>query len=111
MIEYFKIVYSSEVEKFLDNLDRKARKKIVYNVDKTKYNLDPKIFKKLNNEIWEFRAKHETIQYRLLAFWDKRDTENTLVIATHGIIKKTQKIAKTEIQKAMKIREIYFDKT
>jgi phage-related protein len=111
MIEYFKIVYSSEVEKFFDNLDQKARNKIIYNIDKTKFNLNPKNFKKLINEIWEFKTKHETIQYRILAFWDKRDKKNTLVIATHGIIKKTKKIPKTEIQKALRIREIYFEKT
>lgn len=31
---------------------------------------------------------------RLLAFWDKTDSEQTLVLATHGFIKKTQKNTK-----------------
>ncbi|TRZ52410.1 hypothetical protein D4S03_03500 [bacterium] len=34
---------------------------------------DPKLFKKLHDEIWEFRVKYKTIQIRLLSFWDKRD--------------------------------------
>ena len=32
----------------------------------------------------------------------------TLVVATHGFIKKTQKTPKSEIEKAEKIREQYF---
>jgi len=111
MIEYFEILLSDEVENFLDNLDIKIRDKILYNVDKSKTNLDPKLFKKLTKEIWEFRTKYGALQYRLFAFWDKRDDKETLVIATHGIVKKTQKTQKTEIEKAMKIREYYFTKT
>jgi hypothetical protein len=47
-------------------------------------------------------------QYRLLAFWDKRNGQNTLVIATHGFIKKTQKTPKGEIEHAQSIKDIYF---
>jgi phage-related protein len=111
MTEYFSILLSTEVEKFLDSIDEKARNKILYNIDKAKITLDPKIFKKLTQEIWEFRTKYGSLQYRLFAFWDKRDNKKTLVIATHGIVKKTQKTPKEEIEKAMKIREYYFSKT
>lgn len=44
--------------------------------------------------------------YRLFAFWDK--DKDTLVIATHGIIKKTQKTPNKEIAKAEAIRKEYF---
>ena len=111
MTEYFSILLSTEVEEFLDSIDEKARNKILYNIDKAKITLDPKIFKKLTQEIWEFRAKYGSLQYRLFAFWDKRDNKNTLVIATHGFVKKTQKAPKQEIEKAMRIREFYFSKT
>ncbi len=47
------------------------------------------------------------IQYRLLVFWDKEDKKETLVFATHGIIKKTGKMAEKEILKANKIRMRY----
>ena len=67
-----------------------------------------KIFKKLQDEIWEFRSKYLGNQHRLLAFWDKSNNRNTLVIATHGFIKKTSKVPKNEIQKAEKIRSEYF---
>jgi len=43
-----------------------------------------------------------------LAFWDKTNTKETLVIATHGIIKKTDKMPQKEIDKADTIRKNYF---
>ena len=48
-------------------------------------------------------------QIRLLAFWDKRSNIDTLVIATNGFIKKTQKTPKKEINKAEQIRKEYFN--
>jgi phage-related protein len=47
------------------------------------------------------------IQYRLLAFWDKRNKIGTLVIATNGFIKKTKKSPKVEIKRARQIMELY----
>ncbi len=96
-MEYFKIIYSDEVEEFLDSLADKARRKIIYNIDKAKLTQDPELLKKLDSDIWEFRTKYNKIQYRLLAFWDKRDRLETLVIATNGFIKKTKKTPKVEI--------------
>ncbi len=110
-MEYFKIIYSDEIEKFLDTLNDKARKKIIYNVDKAKLTQDPELFKKLDSDIWEFRTKYRKTQYRLLSFWDKRDKSETLVIATHGFIKKTQKTPESEIKKARRIMEFYFKTT
>ena len=43
----------------------------------------------------------------MFAFWDK--DINTLVVATHGIVKKTQKTPKSEITKAEGIRKLYFE--
>ena len=43
----------------------------------------------------------------MFAFWDTQT--DTLVIATHGIIKKTQKTPKKEIVKAERIRQEYFN--
>jgi hypothetical protein len=48
------------------------------------------------------------LNYRLFAFWDKTDSESTLVVSTHGIIKKRSKVAESEIQKAKQIRIQYF---
>ena len=105
----FKVLYSEEADTFLADQSEKVRAKILYNVEKASYTNDPKLFKKLENtDIWEFRTLFDNIQYRLLAFWDKRDGRNTLVIATHGFIKKSQKTPPREIQHAQAIMSIYF---
>ena len=107
-MEYFKIIYSDEVEEFLDSLADKVRRKIIYNIDKAKLTQDPELLKKLDSDIWEFRTKYNKIQYRLLAFWDKRDRLETLVIATNGFVKKTKKTPKVEIKRARQIMDFYF---
>ncbi len=107
----FKIIYSDEAKKFLNSLDSNTYKKIIYNIDKAAFIRDPELFKKLDDEIWEFRTKFNRKQYRLLAFWDKRKNSETLVIATNGFIKKTKKTPKDEIVKAKQIMRFYFKNT
>ncbi|MDE7101494.1 MAG: type II toxin-antitoxin system RelE/ParE family toxin, partial [Bacteroidales bacterium] len=69
--------------------------------------MDKVLFKKLGDTpIWEFRTLFNGVCYRLFSFWDTE--QETLVIATHGIIKKTQKTPRTEIRKAEAIRREYF---
>ena len=60
-----------------------------------------------NTEIWEFRTLYNKTAYRLFAFWDTED--ETLVIATHGIIKKTQKTPQKEIARAEQFRKHYLE--
>ena len=106
----FEVLYSEEADAFLAAQTDKVRAKILYNIQKASYTNDPKLFKKLENtDIWEFRTLFDNIQYRLLAFWDKRDGRDTLVIATHGFIKKSQKTPPREIHHAESIRNIYFN--
>lgn len=71
--------------------------------------MDKEILKKLNKYIWEFRILYNNKSYRLFAFWDNRVNNNTLVIATHGIVKKTNKTPLKEIKKAEALRENYFN--
>jgi len=93
---------------FIEELDEKAREKVLYNIRKSQYVLDPELFKKLNDEIWEFRTLFKKTSYRVFAFWDKADQANTLVIATHGIVKKTNKTPKQALEKAQQLRTEYF---
>lgn len=103
----FRIVYSKEAIDFLESLDERAREKIAYNISKAMYVVDKELFKKLEgSDIWEFRTLYNGTAYRLLAFWDSE--AETLVIATHGFIKKKQKTPEKEIAKAERIREMYF---
>ncbi len=108
MIKYA-IIFLEWAEEFLGSLDSKTRKKVLYNIWKSRDVNDPALFKKLDGDIWEFRTKFLTKQIRLLAFWDKTEKTETLVVATHGVIKKTQKVPKSEIERAKKIRDDYFN--
>lgn len=105
----FKIVLTDEAIAFLGKIPHAAADKMNYNIHRAMLGERNKdIFKKLeNSEIWEFRALYNKIAYRLFAFWDKEN--ETLVIATHGIIKKTQKTPSKEIAKAERIRQSYFE--
>ena len=105
----FEVLFLEQAIEFVETLDSKTRNKIYYNIDKAKLINNPKLFKKLEGEIWEFRTKYNGIQYRLFAFWDKTEKTDTLVISTHGIIKKVSKVPKSEIEKANKIRLEYFN--
>ena len=108
----FHIDFLENAFEFLENLNEKARNKIYFNLKKASLTNDVKLFKKLKNtEIWEFRTLYNKTQYRLLAFWDKRDNKHTLVICTNGFIKKTQKTPQSEIAKAENIRTEYFENT
>ena len=93
---------------FLSKVDPKAARKIIYNIDKTSYIQDPELLKKLSGDIWEFRTRFSNKQYRMLAFWDKRDSRNTLIICSHGFVKKTSKVPEKEINQAENIRNNYF---
>ncbi len=109
MNEKFAIIFLKEAREFLLTLNEKSRDKIIFNIDKAKLKNDKELFKKLKDEIWEFRTLYNKTYYRLLAFWDRDDKEKTLVLATHGIIKKTDKIPEKEIEKAENIRKQYFN--
>ena len=98
-----------EAINFLENLDGKARDKILFNLENARFVIDPKLFKKLTEYVWEFRTYYNGINYRFMAFWDKRDNKRTLVIVTHGFIKKVAKVPSRELSKTEKIRLIYID--
>ena len=97
-MKYFETRFLEEADKFLSKLDAKSVAKVLYKIEIAEQTNDPKLFKKLQNDIWEFRTKYAGIQIRLLAFWDKTDASETLVFATHGFIKKVDKIPSNEIE-------------
>ncbi len=107
-MRYFETRFMEEANEFIAELDPKTIKKIFYNIDLAEQTNDPKLFKKLQNDIWELRTKFGGLQIRLLAFWDKTDNKQTLVIATHGFIKKVDKVPANEIDRAERLRDKYF---
>jgi len=107
MKKNFDIELLEEAESFLESLGEKERYKIYYNIRKAQHINDNERFKKFNDNIWEFRTLYNSKAYRLFAFWDRSKKNNTVVISTHGILKKTQKTPTKEIEKAENIRIEY----
>ena len=107
-MNYFTTPFLEGAKEFLEGLDRKSAAKLLYIIDVAEQANDPKLFKKLNGDIWEFRSKYLGKQNRLLAFWDKTDGKDTFVIATHGFIKKSKKTPSKEIDTAKALRQSYF---
>ena len=105
----FELDLLEEARDFLKSLSKEIRGKIGFNIRRVqKGERDNELFKKLDGtEIWEFRTLYNKTYYRLFAFWDK--DSNTLVVATHGIVKKSQKTPKSDITKAEGIRKKYFE--
>ena len=108
-MHYFQTIFLEEANEFIAQLNSQAARKVLYNIDLAGQTNDPRLFKKLRDEIWEFRVRHGNNQIRLLAFWDKTDNMNTLVVATHGFFKKVDKVPDNEILRAKNIRKKYFD--
>jgi len=105
----FEVELLPDAIEFLENLDEKVRDKIYYNIRKSQVVNDNELFKKLNELVWEFRTLYNGKSYRLFSFWDKSGGNETLVIATHGILKKSQKTSPKEIHKAEEIRKTYLE--
>lgn len=105
----FEILFLEDAFEFLKQLERKHYEKVLYNIRRAQNETNSDLFKKLSNDIWEFRTLYQGLQYRLLAFWDRTATSETVVIATHGFIKKQSKVPDKEIQKAIRLKIHYFE--
>jgi len=104
-----KVILSNEAIAFLKEQPFKVQKKIAFNIRKLESGIkDKELFEKLGgSNIWEIRTLFDGSYYRLFSFWD---TDNeTLIVATHGIVKKTKKTPTKEIAKAESIRKEYFN--
>jgi len=106
----FKTIFLSEAESFISKLDRKIARKIIYNIDLAEKPNDPRLFKKIEHDRWEFRTHYNGIQIRLLAFWDHTSSCSTLVVAIHGFVKISEKVPIREIERALKLKHAYFSK-
>ena len=109
MEKLFEVLFLEEVYAFLGKLETKHSEKIIYNIRKSQNKTYPELFKKLKDEIWEFRTLYQGLQYRLLAFWDKTDSKETIVVTSNGFVKKQSKVPNNEIERAKAIRKKYFE--
>lgn len=104
----FEVRYLEDAIQFINTLDIKVKDKILYDIMRSQYEINNELFKKLTDNIWEFRTRYQGMAYRLLAFWDK-DTK-ALVIATHGFVKKKQKTPSNEIKRAEELMKKYYER-
>lgn len=105
----FNVLFLKEAKDFLDKLNEKPREKILFNIRKSQFLNDSELLKKLTENIWEFRSLYNDTHYRLFAFWDKSDKNQTLIIATNGIIKKSGKTPTKDLKRAESLRIKYFE--
>ena len=95
------------IKEFLDSLPKKVFQKITWVLSLIEEL--PKIptlyFKKIkdSDNIWECRIKFGSNIYRIFCFF----TKNSIIILTHGIIKKSQKLSRKEIEKAENYKNDY----
>jgi phage-related protein len=95
------------VQEFLDSLAGKVAQKVIW-VLKLVQDLEripSSYLKKLtgSEEIWECRIQHGSNIYRVFCFFD----DNSFVVLTHGIQKKSMKTPRKEIEKAEAYKRDY----
>ncbi len=95
---------------FLDSLPGKAAQKVawVLNLLEDLEVVPSTYFKKLSGtkEIWECRVQFGSNAHRLFCFF----ADNDEVVVTHGLLKKSQKIPRSEIQKAEVYRKDFLER-
>ena len=105
------IVFLEEAEHYFGDLPKKVKDKFTYNFTKTLSGYKGEWFEKLKSTsgLFEFRVRDEVKFYRIFAFWDSTGTQKTLIVATHGFDKKSNKTPSKEISKAERIKKKYFN--
>ena len=103
------VIFMDPAIEFINSLPEKAKKKVAYNINRVSCGeMDNELFKKLGDtDIWEFRTLFNGVKYRLLSFWDTE--RNSIVVATNGFIKKSQKTPQKEIMRAKALRTEYYN--
>ena len=97
------------VEIFLDSLPGKVAQKITWVLEilETQGMLPSLYFKKLvNTDIWECRIQSGSNIYRIFCFFDL----GSIIVLTHGFIKKSQKTPLSEIIKAENYKKEYLSR-
>jgi phage-related protein len=97
--------FGEHFRNFYQGLDKKAKLKV--NLLETVEHIPEKYFKHLTNTdgLYEIRVEIESNIYRIFSFFDA----GKLIVAINGFQKKTNKTPKSEIEKALKIKNQYFN--
>ena len=71
MNKHFEVKILEEAFEFLESLPKKHYEKILYNIRKAQTKNDPELFKKLIDDIWEFRTLYQVCNIGFLPFGTK----------------------------------------
>ncbi len=103
------VVYGDEFWFFYNRQSRSVQDKIDWTIGlvKTLKIIPEKFFKHLEGSdgIFEIRVKVGSNIYRIFCFFDK----GNLVILMNGFQKKTDKTPKNEIEKAERLKQLYYE--
>ena len=101
--------YGDHFRNFYQGLDKKAKLKVDWTINllETVERIPEKYFKHLSNTagLYEIRVEIESNIYRIFSFFDA----GKLIIAINAFQKTTNKTPKSEIEKAIKIKNQYFN--
>ena len=101
--------YKNYFKDFYRTVSKKAQRKIIWTFKIIEeLNRIPKIYFKHiegTNGLYEIRVQVGNNIYRIFCFFNKEN----LVVVGHGFHKKTQKIPKKEIERAIQIKNEYYE--
>lgn len=98
--------YGGYFEAFMETLTEKEQDKVQYGLLllKTQERLSAKFVKIVREGIFELRTEYNGNIYRVFFIFD----DGNIVVLFNGFQKKTQKTPDSEIEKAIKIKEVYY---
>ncbi|MDR3287164.1 MAG: type II toxin-antitoxin system RelE/ParE family toxin [Prevotellaceae bacterium] len=100
------ITYGEYFERFIKTLSQKELKKLDYIISllETNDKMPTKFISFIRDGLFELRMKYESNIYRVFFIFD----DGCIVVLFNGFQKKAQKTPITEIEKALKIKDMYY---
>lgn len=101
------LTFGGFFEAFYDSLDERVQKKFDYALEmlKTEKRLSVKFVKFIRDGLYELRVEIDGNIYRVFFIFDN----GNIVVLFNGFQKKSQKTPSNEIEKALKIKEAYYE--
>ena len=101
------LYYKSYFIDFFNSLDVGAKRKVAYVLDmiKTQERVSQNFIKHIRDGLFELRASHNGNIYRAFFIFD----DGNIVMLFNGFQKKTQKTPNNEVEKALKLKNEYYE--
>lgn len=101
------MTYGGYFEAFMRTLEERVQEKIHYGLLllKTQDRLPRKFVKLIRNGLYELRTEYEGNIYRVFFIFD----DGNIVVLFNGFQKKSQKTPPSEIDRAIRIKQAYYE--